>query len=137
MAKRGRPSSASLAIASIGPAGIEAVQRPRPPADLTEEQAKEWQIIVNRLPADWFPPETYPLLEAYCRHIVTMRRIAQLIQSMESSEEFDIRGYDYLLRCQARESQCLMSLAVKMRISQSSTYDKSKKKPPVQRKPWE
>jgi len=31
---------------------ITAIERPDPPADLTPEQAHEWNSVVNRLPAD-------------------------------------------------------------------------------------
>jgi hypothetical protein len=85
MRQRGRKSAASLTV--IGSSGIETVQRPEPPAELSEEQAAEWQAMVNRLSADWFPRETWPLLVQYCRHVVSARRVAQLIARAESDGE--------------------------------------------------
>lgn len=55
------------------------------------------------------------------------------------SEDFDITvsALDRLLKMQERESRVITTLATKMRISQQSTYDKSKKKPLAGKKPWE
>lgn len=127
MGNRGRVSAAALTV--IGPGGIETIRRPEPPAELTDEQAEEWRAIVNRMPAEWFTRETEPLLVQYCRTIVRARRLAQLLNNTEKSEELDVKEYRDLLRSEAEQSGVLMSLATKMRISQQSTYDKSKKKP--------
>lgn len=135
MEGRGRKSSASLAVISSGT--VQAVRRPDAPAELTEEQAAEWASVVSRLPADWFPRETHGMLAQYCRHVVSARRVAQLIADCEASAEFDVENYDRLLRMQEREGRALSSLATRMRLSQQTTYDKSKKKPSQTRKPWE
>lgn len=135
MGMRGPRSSASLSV--ISSSGIEAVERPRPPADLTDDMADEWTAIVNRLPADWFGRETEPLLAQYCRHIVASRRVAALVEQAEADADCDLKDYDRLLKMQEREGRAITSLATKMRISQQSTYDKSKKKPAQSRKLWE
>jgi hypothetical protein len=72
MAQRGRKSAASLSIVSV--LGNE---RPAPPEDLTDEEAKEWRAIVGRMPADWFTRENFPLLVEYCRHVVRARDLAR------------------------------------------------------------
>lgn len=133
MKTRGRDSAASLTVLPIG----DATERPRPPMELTKEQSAEWREVVNRLPADWFPRETHGLLAQYCRHIVAARRVSQLIDAMESEENFNVEDYDRLLKMQEREGRALSSLATRMRITQQTTYDKSKKKPLKPRKPWE
>lgn len=135
MGTRGRASSASLAV--LGASPVETIRRPVPPDELTDEQADEWVSIVDRLPADWFPRETHGLLTQYCRHVVAARRVSQLIADHEVSEGFDIEEYDRLLKMQEREGRALSSLATRMRLSQQTTYDKSKKKPGQKRKPWE
>lgn len=135
MQARGRKSLASLSV--ISSEGIETVRRPEPPQELTEEQSEEWLAVVNRLPADWFPRETWPMLAQYCRHVVSARRVAQLIAAQEAAEEFDIDAYDKLLKLQEREGRALSSLATRMRITQQATYDKSKKKPLQPKKPWD
>jgi hypothetical protein len=135
MGTRGPCSAASLSVVSSSP--VEAYQRPEPPADLSDEQAGEWIAVVNRLPADWFGRETEGLLAQYCRHVVASRRVAQLIATAEADESCDLRDYDRLLKMQEREGRAISSLATKMRISQQSTYDKSKKKPSAARKLWD
>jgi len=140
MAKRGRKSSASLSVISGN--GIEVVARPDPPAELTAEQSAEWKAIVNRMPADWFTRENFGLLAQYCRHLVTSRRVAQLVESEENSDEFSIMNYDMLLRMQSRESSTLTSLATKMRLSQQAKYTTQRagtksKDAGTGKKPWE
>lgn len=135
MKQRGRRSSASLAIVASNP--LELIEKPRPPDDLSDEQCDEWVAVTSRLPADWFGPETHPLLAQYCRHVVASRRVAQLVAAAEADEDFDLRDYDRLLKMQEREGRALTSLATKMRITQQSTYDKTKRKPSAVSKPWE
>jgi hypothetical protein len=132
---RGRKSAASLAV--ISSSGIETIERPRPPSELNDEQSFEWNAVVNRLPADWFGRETQGLLAQYCRHVVAARRVASLIASAEADPECSIKDYDRLLKMQEREGRAISSLATKMRLSQQTTYDKSRKKPTSARKPWE
>lgn len=135
MGTRGRKSAASLSV--VSPGGVRAIERPKPPTELTDEQAFEWRAIVDGLPADWFPRETWGLLSQYCRHVISGRRVAQLLEAEEASESFDVGSYDQLLKMQEREGRALSSLATRMRITQQTTYDKSKKKPAQNRKPWE
>lgn len=135
MKTRGRTSAASLEIAAV--ARVETIQRPDAPYDLTDEQATEWWAVVNRMPADWFPRETHGMLSQYCRHVVSARRVAQLIEQAMGAEAFDVEAYNQLLIMQEREGRALSSLATRMRLSQQTTYDKSKKKPLTGKKPWE
>lgn len=123
--KRGRPSSADLAI--VHP--TEILQRPDAPYDLGDEEAQEWWALVNRMPADWFPRETHGMLTNYCRHIVTARRVSELIRSLEGGKNLDIGEYEKLLRMREREVRAASMLATRMRLTQQTTYDKSKKKP--------
>jgi hypothetical protein len=137
MKTRGRTSVAALAIQSPN---VETIQRPDAPYDLTDEQSAEWWAIVNRMPADWFPRETHGMLAQYCRHVVRARRLAQLINDMEKlpSEEFDEARYKNLLMAEEVQSRAISSLATRMRISQHSTYDKTKKKAVTATKlPWQ
>lgn len=124
MGVRGPRSQSAIAVPVVG-----TVERPDAPYDLTDEQTAEWWAIVNRMPADWFPKETHPLLAQYCRHIVRARRLAQLIDAAEKGEQLDVKEYRDLLRSEEEQSRALSTLATKMRISQQTTYDKSKKKP--------
>ena len=136
MKTRGRDSAASLeVIPFVKP--LERVERPRPPAELTDDQAEEWLSVVNRMPADWFPRETHALLLDYCRHVVMSRKISQLIQQIEAGDTLDVVEYDRLGKMAERESRVIASLATKMRMTQQTSYDKSKKKPIVTRNPWD
>ncbi|TIO90492.1 MAG: hypothetical protein E5X98_03605 [Mesorhizobium sp.] len=89
------------------------------------------------MPADWFPRETHGMLAQYCRHVVSARRVAQLIAAEEGKKEIEIPVLDQLYKMQEREGRALSSLATRMRITQQTTYDKSKKKPSAVKKPWE
>jgi uncharacterized protein YicC (UPF0701 family) len=150
MEGRGRKSAASLSVVSSNE--IERIERPRPPSDLNQEQAAEWTSIVNRMPAEWFPRETHGMLAQLCRHLVSARRVADMIGALENeltkeAEDDDksqaelilgaTKAFDRLYKMQEREGRAISSLSTKMRLSQQSTYDKSKRKPGQTRKPWE
>jgi hypothetical protein len=128
MGARGPQAQASQGLTVIGGNGIEAVRRPDPPCGLTDEMAYEWRTIVNRMPADWFPAETHGLLAQYCTHIVRARRVRDVLNRMEGSEDFDVREYKALLTSEAQQSLAMSSLAVRMRLSQSAIHDREKKK---------
>ena len=44
---------------------------------------------------------------------------------------------DRLLKMQEREGRAISALATRMRLTQQSTYDKSKKKPTAALRPWD
>ena len=122
----------------LTPGAVVATKRPEPPSELTDEQADEWEAVVNRLPADWFPRETWGLLTQYCRHVVSARRVAQLAEQMVGSEDFNVAEYDKLLQMQEREGRAMSSLATRMRLTQQATFDKERRKPnEPKKKPWE
>ena len=136
MGQRGKKSSASLSVV----APVQAITRPDAPRNLTVEQAAEWDAVVSRMPADWFPRETHALLAQYCRHVVSAARVSDLIESIVKGEtESDnwVADYDRLLKMQEREGRAISSLATRMRISQQSTFDKEKKKGTSRKRPWE
>lgn len=120
-------------------AAVETIERPRCPHDLNDEEAEVWFAVVNRLPADWFPAETHPLLVQYCRTTVQARRVAEMIEKATSDPELTMSAYDRLLRMQARQSSALALLATKMRISQQSTTNHrgNKKQVAPDKKPWD
>ena len=137
MESRGRKSAASLA--TVQQNGITAIQRPLAPDELSDEQAREWRSVVNRMPADWFPRETHAMLIQYCRHVVSARRVSELIESLVSGEtesEKWIDDYDKLLKMQEREGRAMSSLATRMRISQHAQYQPRKSEGAKQERPW-
>lgn len=137
MGVRGPQSKAAVSV--IGVTGIETVERPRPPAELTDEQQSEWQAVVNAHAADRFPRGQLAMLAAHCRHVVAQRRVGQMIDQLVSGDrEFDLDEYDRLLRMQERESRCLASLAVRLGFAYSTAYEKRPAKGGAAgRKPWE
>jgi hypothetical protein len=136
MAKRGRTSLAELTSRPLADV-IASVPRPDAPYDLTDEQAEEWRAVVDRLPADWFPRETWAMLAQYCRHVVSARRVGQLIESELQQKNLDLPQYDKLLAMQEREGRALSSLGTRMRLTQQATFDKERKKDRKVSKPWE
>ena len=129
MAKRGPRSAADLAVVRLDPDRL-----PKPTIGLTKEQADEWKSLVPDLVdvsrARWV------LIEAYCKHTVALRHVGQLISDCECEESFDVAAYDKLLKMQERESRCLASLAVRLGIAQSTSYER-KKKNRKQKAPWQ
>jgi len=139
MKTRGRKSAAA---AEVAPIGINRIERPDAPYDLTDPQVDVWRAIVNAMAADWFGRETHDLLAQYCRHSVAALRIAQLVAAFEKSDTLDLEQYDRLLKMQDRESRALATLATKMRLTQQATYTAksggtAKRNRPVAGKPWE
>jgi hypothetical protein len=124
--KRGRKSEASSAVALAPQMDLQIHARPEAPYELTEQEANVWRGIVDRLPADWFHAENYPLLVQYCRHTVNSHRIAQLIEQIVTEagvkgNVFAVKEYTDLLLAQSRETASIARLATKMRICQQST----------------
>ena len=127
-----------MAMAVIGPSGIETVRRPEPPEDLTDEQATQWRAIVNRMPADHFPRETHQILTQLCRQIVRGNHLAQLIDAAEKEPEFDYKVYLKLVRqrkaFRAPLPRCHRRCALASTRKRDTSY--AHKPPPVIDTPW-
>jgi hypothetical protein len=139
----GRKSAASLSVVNV--LGNE---RPAPPDELTEDEAKEWREIAARMPPDWFTRENFPLLAEYCRHIVRARDLAKDITTFKRfppevrMTSDGIRLIDMLLKAADRERAAMVNLATKMRLTQQSRYRADKAASAADRgktvrKPWE
>jgi len=128
---RGRVSAAALTVVG-GVGGVRLSKKLAPPDELNAAEAKEWTSIVDRMPADWFGRETVPMLVQYVRHITRARKLNATISALEpllGEKTFNYRVYMALVRAEANQSRVISTLATKMRISQQSTYDRSKRKP--------
>ena len=134
MHQRGRKSAAALSVVA---GRIDAVQRPEPPAELTEEQAEIWRATVGALRPDWFPRETHALLVQYCRHVTHARHIAGLLEATDLRT--DLARFDKLSAMHCRESGMLAMLSTRMRLSQQATRDEKtrKREEYTGPKPWE
>lgn len=128
MGARGRQASTSLSVVSR--VEIDAVRRPAPPADFSDEMAEEWWKIVNRLPVDWFPAETLPLLTQYCTHIIRARTLREAVARIENSQPFELDSFITLTNLEEKHTRSIASLATRMRISQQATHDAQKRKGP-------
>jgi hypothetical protein len=115
---------------------ISAVNRPEPPAHLTDDQATVWRGVVDRLPADWFPGETHALLAQFCRHVTSAQHIARLIEKQAQSDEFSLILFDRFLRMQERESRAISSLATRMRFTNQARFSHNKRSGTMVPKPW-
>jgi hypothetical protein len=108
-------------------------QKPPPPDDLTKEEAKIWISIVDVLPYDWFSAENYPLLGAYCGHIVTARHLKRKLHAFKvpnsySADALRAVKMEMLLRKSLNiEHRAMIVLAAKLRLTPSSKNDKVSK----------
>lgn len=108
---------------------VVTIKRPDPPEDLNEEECQIWYDVVAQFSADWFKPDTYPLLKNYVRHTHNADTIAELIEVEKNNPQgIQIGQYNALLKMLQRETAMIGTLATRMRISQQSSYDKVKAK---------
>jgi hypothetical protein len=98
---------------------------------------KLWQDIVNQMPSDYFIVGNLPLLKAYVRHCANADLLAKQLSRVDGEQDLD--KWDKLARAAYRETGQIGMLATKLRLAQSSRFDKSKRTPiaPVGLKPWE
>lgn len=139
MAKRGRQSAASLSVVQAVPG-----QRPVAPKELDREQKAVWEAVVQTKPADWFTDDTLPLLVAYCKHVVTARKLGGVIDKFDVGLLEDpehVKRYDKLLAMRERETRAVTALARSMRLTQQSRYDAKRANTEAgstrARKPWQ
>lgn len=120
MAKRGRPSSTDLTTQRPP---VERQDRPDACYSLPDEAAEVWKATVEALPADWIGAEALPVLAAYCRTTVALRRLGQLVHQAEYTPgDLDLAQYSLLLRLHAQQAQTLKTLATALRLTPQSRY---------------
>src|SRR4051812_3167037 len=130
-----RPSSASRQVAVI-----DAFHRAAPPEEyaLTYDEEQEWWAVVNRMPTEWFPRETLPMLAQYCRHGVRANHIAKLVNEMMHQPNIDINHYRTLLDMEENQTRAIAILATRMRLSQQAIHQRRKQKGKViTQRPWD
>lgn len=119
--QRGRKSAAALSVVSVS-----AAQRLPAPVHLSDAERGVWMEVVNDQPSDAFTPTHGPLLEAYCRHIVRGRVLADEIDAFDRAwlaDEDGLKRYDRLLGMAEREARAASSLATRLRITRQATAD--------------
>jgi hypothetical protein len=121
MEQRGIKSVAALATAVVHLPG----RWPEPPKGMSEAQQGAWKAIVATKPADWFGPDTYPLLVEYIRAAEQADVLARELQEFDPEwlrDEDGLKRYDRLSKLQDAKAGSLARLATKMRLSQQSRY---------------
>lgn len=118
MGSRGRHSAAELALIhgglSVAPA---AAKRPKPPAELSPEEAREWRAIVDALPADHFTREMWGLLVQLCQAKVSLDYLARVKRALHRKPlaKFDATAYNQISNLQARETRSLRGAMAELR----------------------
>jgi hypothetical protein len=90
--------------------------------ELNAEERAEWVKFTTRLPADWFPPETWPMLAQLCRHICQARWFGQTLQEVRAgllspTDDDQLDRIERLIRMHDREGKAIVALMVKLRIT--------------------
>jgi hypothetical protein len=124
MAQRGRKSA--LKLLDVVATETDVVPRPQAPAELSAEEAEEWIALVNAMPADYWPRVTHPNLVQLVRHIVSARRVSQMIERVVSGRKFKPVEYRRLLGMQRAETLAIINLLRSMRLTQLSIKPSSR-----------
>jgi hypothetical protein len=119
--ERGKRSAADLSTVVIPG------QRPPAPDDLTPEQKTKWDQIVERLPADWFTAESFPLLRLLVQHISFARVLGdEAMRLLELAREIDDpkawQRARPMLRAHAAQTDKIVSLSTRLKLTQRSRY---------------
>lgn len=118
-----RKSITSLTVVRGGAAN-DAPATPIPlapvPADLSAAEAEVWRTTVEAKPADWFGPDSYPLLKEFARAAVMSDTLAQLIA--DAVKAVDARKIRAGLNMRDREAKRMADIATKLRLTIQSRY---------------
>lgn len=116
MNTRGRKSAASLAVV----ASNALPQRLPPPEYLTPAQRALWLDVVDTKPADWFGPDSAPILVEFVRAVETCNQLAgPIAATMDGGDPREIAS---ILGVRDREAKRAADLATKLRLTQQSRY---------------
>ena len=96
--------------------------QPEPLRELSPDEATEWRQFTSRMPPDWFPPETWPMLAQLCRHICQARWVGQALQEVRAGllDMTDDDAIDRLMKLQSlhdREGRAMLALMVRLRLT--------------------
>jgi hypothetical protein len=113
-----RKSAASLAVARP-----ELGNKASPPHALSERQRALWLQIVSAKPADWFSPETHPMLAALVAHIETFELLEREFRGLDKVDTAErLVWLDRLSKLRERESRAIATLSTKLRLTNQSRY---------------
>lgn len=136
MNTRGRKSQAALTVVASNPTP----QRLGPPAYLSPAQRALWRDVVESKPADWFGPDSAPLLVEFVRAVETCNLLAEPVA--RAMAEGDPNEIQKILRVRDVEAKRAADLATKLRLTQQSRYTPqaaatANKRAQGAAKPWE
>ena len=153
MGKRGRTSKAELSVVgnerNSESTDVAVDDYPKPPATMHPQAQDVWNGIVTGYPADRFPPGQLEQLETFCNTITKHRWFeAQIMECIspepdpedpEAEPEFDEARFHKLVDMSDKMARTAASLAVRLGLAHSTSYDK--RKPPKAKsagpKPWQ
>jgi len=118
----------------MSPKPLQTHPRQPVPDELSGEAAEVFRAIVDTEEAAWFNKSNIQLLVQYCRHTITAKRVAELI---EAAGDRDIDLYGRLLVMQRAESGAIAQLATKLRLAPSSARKNRGQPRHEGPKPWE
>jgi len=113
-----RKSTAALNVVRVSG------ERFQPPPEFNEAQAREWRMIVDSLPADYFRPSDISLLSAYCISAAFYRQAAEEM-SRDGIVYVDERGKRMTNPAHAvltSQASAMAQIAVKLRLCPSARY---------------
>ena len=96
--------------------------QPDPPAELSPDEAKEWNRFWEVSPPNWFPKETWPLLAQLCRHICHARFLGEALQEfrvglLDPKNPKDLAHLNQVAVMHDREGRAMGTLMDKLRLS--------------------
>jgi hypothetical protein len=103
------------------PPSIPGIQ-PEPLEELSQEERVEWVKFTSRMPPDWFPSETWPMLAQLCRHICQGRWIGQCLQEaragiLDPTDDDQLDRIERLQRLHDREGRAMTAMMVRLRLT--------------------
>ena len=114
MKKPGRRSSSDLMVTPEYPPFVLAPVL-RPPDSLAPDELVVWRVTVTPLPRGWFTPDQVPLLESYCVHTATARRLRALLRDLATDN--DVRRVAIPLEQARKESALVLRFATALRLT--------------------
>ncbi|RJT32104.1 hypothetical protein D3227_27270 [Mesorhizobium waimense] len=120
MGSRGRKSAEALTVVTLANRIA-----PDAPYHLTDAQAAIWRGIVDTLPAEFFPSESFDTLAAYCRHACEVRRLSGEVERFKTEWLRDgegLRRYGVLIKLRELEVRSMLAAARSLRLTNQSRY---------------
>ena len=110
-----RESAASLAVLPV-----QALVRVEAPACLEEAERRLFVDVVNSKPAEWFGPDSVPVLVEYVRAVGMCDLLDCQVKA--AIAEGDAKVIKEAMQLRDMESKRMLQIATKLRLTQQSRY---------------